>query len=81
MGSLTGPPVPVSVCVFNYVKSHPGLTAHYIAKVLGEKPSTVSSYLYKMVKKGKLVRLPNCGPKNGYGYFLPGMLKNSCKRV
>lgn len=45
-------------------------TAVEISKVTLVRLSSLSSTLYRLVRQGKLVRIPNFGPRGGYGYRL-----------
>ncbi len=48
----------------------PWLSATSIANILGQRPSSISSLLYRLVQQNVLVRQPNKGPSGGWGYAL-----------
>lgn len=48
----------------------PWLSATSIANILGHRPSSISSLLYRLVQQNVLVRQPDKGPSGGWGYAL-----------
>ncbi len=46
------------------------LTSSQLGKGLNIPLSSLSSVLNRMAKKGELVRVPDIGPRGGYGYRL-----------
>jgi hypothetical protein len=56
------------------VSEKAGQTASQIAKHLGLKKGTVSSFLLKEVEAGRLIRKESEGPRGGYGYYPKAVL-------
>lgn len=52
------------------VLTTPAITATDLSRQLGVRLSSLSSLLKKMCDDGMLERLPDYGPKKGYGYRL-----------
>lgn len=55
--------------VIAFVTAAGGWSAYQISKHLDLDPSTVSSFLKRMVDKGTLRRAAKRGPKGGYVYY------------
>ena len=53
-----------------YVRRAPGKTATQITNFLGLKKSSVSSYLVKEIKAGRMFRKEGVGPRGGWGYWI-----------